>query len=74
MTKHIIDEIRDTERKLIDIENQYDANHAFLEDAGSTLSDEAFNKVCADNRRLLSVMNILSAHLGMLEADMEGEA
>ena len=68
---NLTQEYRDTERKLDEAYDEYQALCGFLEDAGETLSEESVRVVDAKIRRLESVMNILSAHLGMLEADID---
>ena len=70
MTKHIIDEIRNTERELIEVEARYDELNNMTE-IGHTLTMEALRKVENEMKRLEGVMNIMAAHLGMLEADLQ---
>lgn len=65
-------EYRDTEIKLEKAYSEYNELCWFLEDAGETLSEESVKAINSQIRRLESVMNILSAHMGMLEADNQG--
>ena len=67
---HIIDEIRKTEYNLAYAEERYNQLWE-MTDIGHTLTMDALKKVETEMKRLESVMNILSAHLGMLEADLE---
>ena len=71
MTAHILDEVRSTERQLDEAEQEYNAMCQFLVDAGETLSDESIKVVELKLRKLDATMNILSAHLGYLEAEFE---
>lgn len=67
---HIIDEIRATELELLEAETRYDELWD-MTDIGHTLTMESLRKVEDEMRRLRGLMNVLSAHLGMLEADFQ---
>jgi ribosome assembly protein YihI (activator of Der GTPase) len=69
---HIIDEIRATELELLEAETRYDELWD-MTDIGHTLTMESLRKVEDEMRRLRGLMNVLSAHLGMLEADFQAE-